>query len=117
MPNSTRRLRSRRPLGRGRQAHQPTGDPRGAWRPPAERIHASRGGCGSLKVTTRSNPTTPTGADTMNTITTTASTSVSILAIDLGKYKSVACLHDHASGEVRFTTVETTRAELRKLLD
>jgi len=53
----------------------------------------------------------------MNSITTTASTSVSILAIDLGKYKSVACLHDHASGEVRFTTVETTRAELRKLLD
>ena len=53
----------------------------------------------------------------MNTITTTASTSVSILGIDLGKYKSVACLHDHASGEVRFTTVETTGAELRKLLD
>jgi transposase len=53
----------------------------------------------------------------MNTITTTASTSVSILAIDLGKYKSVACLQDPASGEFRFTTLETTRAELRKLFD
>ena len=29
----------------------------------------------------------------MNTITTTASTSTTILAIDLGKYKSVACVH------------------------
>jgi hypothetical protein len=30
----------------------------------------------------------------MNTITTTASTSVSILGIDLGKCKSVACRQD-----------------------
>src|SRR5262249_40853014 len=46
----------------------------------------------------------------------TACTSVTILAIDLGKYKSVACLHDQASGEFRFTTLETTRAELRKVV-
>jgi transposase len=52
----------------------------------------------------------------MNTITTTASTNV-ILAIDLGKYKSVACVHDQATGEFSFTTFETTRAELRKLVD
>src|SRR4051812_38663962 len=39
-----------------------------------------------------------------------------ILAIDLGKYKSVACVLDQASGEFRFTTLDTTRAELRKLL-
>ena len=51
----------------------------------------------------------------MNTITTTASTNV-ILAIDLGKYKSVACVHDPATGEYCFTTFETTRAELRKLI-
>ena len=60
----------------------------------------------------------------MNTITTasltngsapTASTST-ILAIDLGKYKSVACLHDPDSGEFRFTTFETSRAELSRLL-
>src|SRR5438309_6981087 len=51
----------------------------------------------------------------MNTITTTASTKA-ILAIDLGKYKSVACVHDPATGEYCFTTFETTRAELRKLL-
>ncbi len=58
----------------------------------------------------------------MNTITTTASTTTAstntiILAIDLGKYKSVACVHDPATGEYRFTTFETTRAELRKLVD
>ena len=52
----------------------------------------------------------------MNTITTTASTKA-ILAIDLGKYKSVACVHDPATGECAFTTFETTRAELRKLID
>ena len=47
----------------------------------------------------------------MNTITTTASTST-ILAIDLGKYKSVACLADQATGEFRLTICATTRAEL-----
>ena len=51
----------------------------------------------------------------MNTISTTASTST-ILAIDLGKYKCVACVLDQASGEVRFTTFETTRTELESLL-
>jgi transposase len=51
----------------------------------------------------------------MNTITNTASTNV-ILAIDLGKYKSVACVHDQANGEFSFTTFETTRAELRTLV-
>jgi hypothetical protein len=45
----------------------------------------------------------------MNTITKTASTTT-ILAIDLGKYKSVACLHDDGSGEYRFTTFDTSRA-------
>jgi transposase len=39
-----------------------------------------------------------------------------ILAIDLGKYKSVVCILDEASGEYRFTTFGTSRAELRKLL-
>ena len=39
-----------------------------------------------------------------------------ILAIDLGKYKSVACILDPQDGEFRFTSFETTRAELRKLL-
>ena len=40
-----------------------------------------------------------------------------ILAVDLGKYKSVACVHDPATGAVAFTTFETTRAELRNLID
>jgi transposase len=65
----------------------------------------------------------------MNTMMTIASTdgptnrptnrptNASILAIDLGKYKSVACVHDPATGEFRFTTFDTTRAELQRLLD
>ena len=44
----------------------------------------------------------------MNTITTTASTSTTILAIDLGKYKSVVRVHDQATGEYRRTTFDTT---------
>jgi transposase len=52
----------------------------------------------------------------MNTALKTASTST-ILAIDLGKYKSVGCVHDEASGEFRFTSFETTRHELRQLID
>jgi hypothetical protein len=51
----------------------------------------------------------------MDTISNTASTSA-ILAIDLGKYKSVACRYDDATGEIRFTTLDTTRAELRRLI-
>jgi transposase len=52
-----------------------------------------------------------------NTSTTSTSANTSILAIDLGKYKSVSCLFDQATGEVRFTTIDTSRAELRRLLD
>src|SRR4051794_38485797 len=51
----------------------------------------------------------------MNTTLKTASTTT-ILAIDLGKYKCVACVHDEATGEFRFTTFDTTRAELNRLL-
>jgi hypothetical protein len=35
-----------------------------------------------------------------------------ILVVDLDKYKFVGCMHDQDSGESRFTTFETTRAEL-----
>ena len=49
-------------------------------------------------------------------MTTTTVTASPILALDLGKYKSVACVHDQASGEICFTTFETTRAELQKLI-
>jgi transposase len=54
-------------------------------------------------------------ACTKNTISVTASTST-ILAIDLGRYKSVACVHVPDSGEIRSTTFDTTRAELQRLL-
>src|SRR5262249_39375304 len=59
----------------------------------------------------------PHGACTMTTILTKATTTAeTILAIDLGKYKSVACAHDAASGTFRFTTFETTRSEMHRLL-
>jgi hypothetical protein len=51
----------------------------------------------------------------MNALTNPASTNT-ILAIDLGKYKSVACIHEQATGEIRVTTLETSRAELRRLI-
>jgi transposase len=39
-----------------------------------------------------------------------------ILAIDLGKYKSVDCVLDQSTGEFRFATFDTSRAELQKLI-
>jgi len=39
-----------------------------------------------------------------------------ILAIDLGKYKSVDCVLDQNTGEFRFATFDTSRAELQKLI-
>jgi hypothetical protein len=51
----------------------------------------------------------------MNTTLKSASTTT-ILAIDLGKYKSVACVHDEDSSAFRFTSFQTTRAELSRLL-
>jgi transposase len=51
-------------------------------------------------------------------MTTTASTTAAdtILAIDLGKYKSVACLYRSADDH-RFITFATSRAELARLID
>ena len=39
-----------------------------------------------------------------------------ILAIDLGKYKCVACILGQDTGEFRFASFDTSRAELRKLI-
>jgi transposase len=39
-----------------------------------------------------------------------------ILAIDLGKYKSVDCVLDQSTGEFRFATFDTSRSELQKLI-
>jgi transposase len=51
-------------------------------------------------------------------MTTTAKTTAAdtILAIDLGKYKSLACVHDESQDTCRFTSFETTRSEVRRLL-
>jgi len=50
------------------------------------------------------------------TTTAMAIAADTILALDLGKYKSVACVHAQASGTFRFTSFETTRSELHRLL-
>src|SRR5438067_1245874 len=42
--------------------------------------------------------------------------STAILAIDLGKYKSVACTYDPATAAAEFRTLDTSRAELAKLI-
>jgi transposase len=47
---------------------------------------------------------------------TTAAASGIILALDLGKYKSVACAYDRASAAHRFQTLDTSRDELRRFL-
>jgi transposase len=46
----------------------------------------------------------------------TASTVRTILAIDLGKYKSVACAYDRDTGEVRFRSVPSSREEFQRLI-
>ena len=39
-----------------------------------------------------------------------------ILAIDLGKYKCVACRYDRATAAAEFRTVTTSRAEVERLI-
>jgi transposase len=46
---------------------------------------------------------------------TTTNAARTILALDLGKYKSVACAYDPASTRTRFGTLTTSREQLRKL--
>src|SRR5438270_544682 len=54
----------------------------------------------------------------MTTTTTTAATAAdTILAIDLGKYKSVACAYGRASAQATFASIPTSKAELLRLLD
>jgi transposase len=43
-------------------------------------------------------------------------TGTTILAIDLGKYKCVACAYDRATAAAEFRTVTTSRAELERLV-
>jgi len=50
------------------------------------------------------------------TTTQTATAADTILALDLGKYKSVACVY-RAADDLRFTTVTSSRQELGRLID
>ena len=43
-------------------------------------------------------------------------TGTTILAIDLGKYKCVACAYDRATAAAEFRTLTTSRAELERLI-
>src|SRR5262245_57370628 len=49
------------------------------------------------------------------TTTANATAADTILAIDLGKYKSVACVY-RGAGDMRFLSLPTTRDELTRLL-
>jgi hypothetical protein len=50
------------------------------------------------------------------TTTAKATAAETILAIDLGKYKSVACLYRSADDQ-RFVSFTTSRAEIARMLD
>jgi hypothetical protein len=68
-------------------------------------------------VATLRGPIPPIGACIRNATTTdTAAATGTILALDLGKYKSVAYRYDRATAQARFPTLDTTRDELRRLL-
>jgi len=72
----------------------------------AERIHVSRGKTpGTLE---------PPGVNHFHERLTIMTT---ILALDLGKFKSVCCFFNLADGEVRYVTVESTPASIGLLLD
>jgi transposase len=60
-------------------------------------------------------PSPPQGACTHEGTTPTAAGPIP--ALDLGKYKSVACAYDPAGAEPCFQTIPTSRAELARLLD
>src|SRR5262245_21579561 len=49
------------------------------------------------------------------TTATTTPTAAPILAIDLGRYKSVACAYDPATREAAFRTLDTGRADFDRL--
>ena len=49
------------------------------------------------------------------TTTTRTTAARTILALDLGKYKSVACLYDRATAAATFDSIPTSRAELLRL--
>jgi transposase len=55
----------------------------------------------------------------MNRVKATRKTaqSTTILAIDLGKYKSVACMYDRETAKAHFATLSTTGHELQRLLE
>jgi transposase len=50
-------------------------------------------------------------------MTTTNVTAGAILALDLGKYKSVACLYDRTTTRATFDGITTSRAELLRLIE
>ena len=90
----------------------------------AERIHASRGGVVTWKLRLNPSPS-PHGACQKTTTQAAKRTSAprapifapSIVAIDLGKFKSVACGYDAKTGECQYHTFVTERKQLHEVLD
>src|SRR5262245_43551181 len=77
--------------------------------PVAERIHARRGG-GTLAGAPQPGSPPPTGLAPMPATATATPTAGPILAIDLGRYKSVACAHDPATRAAPSRALDTGRA-------
>jgi transposase len=86
--------------------------------PPNERIHASRGGRRNLKgITVSQHHEPPPELALTTTNPTTANPAGTILAIDLGNYKSVCCLYAGSPDNPRFDSCPTDRAPLGRLLE
>src|SRR5262249_46334845 len=59
----------------------------------------------------------PHGACTMTTTAVKSAPAAGpILAIDLGKYKCVACLYDRATGAAEFRSIDTSLTEVERLI-
>jgi hypothetical protein len=61
-------------------------------------------------------PTHPTELAPLTTATATPTAAGTILAIDLGRYKRVACAYDRAATAARYHTLDSTRAAVERLL-
>src|SRR5262249_10821068 len=79
-------------------------------------VHGEAVGCGNVGSYHTTPLPSPHGACTMTThLTQVTNAAGPIVALDLGKYKSVACIY-RAPHDRQFTTLPTSQAELTRLL-
>jgi len=72
----------------------------------------------TVRVRGRQSPSFPKGALAMHGLISSDHSNKfrKIVALDLGKFNSVGCVHDAASGSQAFTTLATTPAAMHDLL-